>query len=61
MRVGLGPQRFGFFFKPMIEELGWSRSVMTGALLARDLVGAAIAPPFGFAVDRLRTEVPGGG
>ena len=52
MRVGLGPQTFGFFFKPMVEELGWSRSVMTGALLARDLVGAAIGPPFGFAVDR---------
>lgn len=52
MRVGLGPQTFGFFFKPMIEELGWSRSVMTGALLARDLVGVAIGPPFGFLVDR---------
>ena len=27
MRVGLGAQTFGFFFKPMIEELSWSRSV----------------------------------
>ena len=25
---------------------------MTGALLARDLVGVAVGPPFGFAVDR---------
>ena len=52
MRVGLGAQTFGFFFKPMIEELGWSRSVMTGALLARDLVRAGASPAFGYAVDR---------
>lgn len=52
MRVGLGTQTFGFFFKPMIDELGWSRSVMTGALLARDLVRAGASPAFGYAVDR---------
>ena len=52
MRVGLGAQTFGFFFKPMIDELGWSRSVMTGALLARDLVRAGASPAFGYAVDR---------
>ena len=44
MRVGWGAQTFGLFFKPMIEELGWSRSVMTGALLARDLVRAGTPP-----------------
>ncbi len=52
MRVGLGAQTFGFFFKPMIDELGWSRSVMTAALLARDLVRAGASPAFGYAVDR---------
>lgn len=52
MRVGLGAQTFGFFFKPMIDELGWSRSVMTGALLVRDLVGAGAYPAIGYAVDR---------
>ncbi len=52
MRVGLGAQTFGFFFKPMIEELGWNRTVMTGALLARDLVRAGASPVFGYAVDR---------
>lgn len=52
MRVGLGAQTFGFFFKPMIEELGWSRTVMTGALLTRDLVRAGASPAFGYAVDR---------
>ena len=52
MRVGLGAQTFGFFFKPMTDELGWSRTVMTGALLVRDLVRAVISPAFGFAVDR---------
>ena len=31
MRVGLGPQTFGFFFKPMAEELGWSRTVLRPA------------------------------
>lgn len=52
MRVGLGAQTFGFFFKPMIEELGRSRTVMTGALLARDLVRAGVSPVFGYLVDR---------
>lgn len=52
MRVGLGAQTFGFFFKPMIEELGWSRTVMTAALLARDLVSAGVYPVAGYAVDR---------
>ena len=31
MRVGLGPQTIGFFFKPMAEELGWSRTVLRPA------------------------------
>ncbi|MXZ90819.1 MAG: MFS transporter [Chloroflexi bacterium] len=52
MRVGLGAQTFGFFFKPMVEELGWNRTVMTAALLARDLVRATTSPAFGYAVDR---------
>ena len=52
MRVGLGAQTFGFFFKPMLAELGWSRVVMTGALLSRDLVRAGISPAFGYLVDR---------
>lgn len=52
MRVGLGAQTFGFFFKPMLEELGWNRTVMTGALLVRDLVSAGAYPAVGYAVDR---------
>ena len=52
MRVGLGAQTFGFFFKPMIEELGWNRTVMTGALLVRDLISAGAYPAIGSAVDR---------
>ena len=52
MRVGLGAQTFGFFFKPMIEELGWNRTVMTGALLVRDLISAGAYPAVGYAVDR---------
>ena len=52
MRVGLGPQTFGFFFKPMAEELGLSRSLLTGGLIVRDLVGVVLGPAVGFAVDR---------
>ena len=52
MRVGLGPQTFGFFFKPMAAELGWSRSMLTAGILTRDLVGVALGPAVGFAVDR---------
>ena len=33
VRAGLGNQTFGFFIKPLTEELGWSRAVLTGALI----------------------------
>ena len=52
MRVGLGPQTFGFFFKPMAEELGWTRTVLTAGMMTRDLIGIALGPAVGFAVDR---------
>ena len=52
LRVGLGPQTFGFFFKPMSEDLGWSRTILTGGILTRSIIGYAISPLVGFAVDR---------
>ena len=52
MRVGLGAQTFGFFFKPMSEELGWSRAMLTGGLMTRSLIGVSLSPLVGFAVDR---------
>ena len=52
MRVGLGPQTFGFFFKPMAEELGWTRTLLTGGLLTQHIIGLALGPAVGFAVDR---------
>ena len=57
MRVGLGPQTFGFFFKPMAEELGWTRSMLTGGVLVRDVIGAATGTPVGFIVDRYGPKV----
>jgi MFS family permease len=52
--VGGGLQSFTFsvFLEPMSESLGWSRTVLTGALALRILTAASLAPLFGFVVDR---------
>ena len=52
MRVGLGSQTFGFFFKPMAGELGWTRTLLTGGLLTQFVIGTTLGPAVGFAVDR---------
>lgn len=52
IRMGLGQQTFGFFFKPMIAELAWSRTILTGGLVTRYLVLALLAPIVGFAEDK---------
>lgn len=52
VRAGLGNQTFGFFIKPLTEELGWSRAVLTGALMTQNIVGATVAPVIGFCIDR---------
>lgn len=52
IRVGLGLQTFGFFFKPMSEELGWTRSMLTGGLMTNNILGAVFGPAIGFTVDR---------
>src|ERR1700740_2163332 len=52
MRVGLGLQTFGFFVVPMSAELGWNRTTITSGLMVQGLVGAAITPAIGFALDK---------
>jgi len=52
MRVGLGLQTFGFFFKFMSEELGWTRAMLTGGLMTNNIIGAVLGPAIGFTVDR---------
>lgn len=49
---GLQSFTFGIFVKPMSESLGWSRTVITGALAIRTYSGAMVAPIFGTLVDR---------
>ncbi len=52
--IGGGLQSFTFsvFLEPMSESLGWSRTVLTGALALRILTAASLAPLFGSVVDR---------
>jgi len=52
VRMGLGQQTFGFFFKPMIEELKWSHTMLTTGVTIRAVVGLIIAPFVGVAEDR---------
>ena len=52
--IGGGLQSFTFsvFLQPMSEDLGWSRTVLTGALAFRLITAASLAPIFGPMVDK---------
>ncbi|MBI3954144.1 MAG: MFS transporter [Chloroflexi bacterium] len=50
--VGISSYAFGFFFKPMSEELGWSRGAVSFALALRALVNIALGPVVGRFLDR---------
>ncbi len=52
--IGGGLQSFTFsiFLEPMSKDLGWSRTVLTGALAVRIIAAASLAPLFGVTVDR---------
>ena len=52
--IGGGLQSFTFsiFLEPMSKDLGWSRTVLTGALTVRIITAASLAPLFGVTVDR---------
>ena len=52
--IGGGLQSFTFsiFLEPMGKDLGWSKTVLTGALTVRIITAASLAPFFGVTVDR---------
>ncbi len=50
--AGLGIPVFGLFFKPMSEELGWTRSMTTLPLVTRNILSFALGPIIGPLVDR---------
>ncbi len=52
--IGGGLQSFTFsvFLQPMSDDLGWSRTALTGALTFRLITAASLAPVFGPMVDR---------
>src|SRR5687767_4181828 len=45
-------QGFQVFFLPILNEFGWSRTLMSGAFSLRQLESGALAPLVGFLVDR---------
>ncbi len=47
---------FGAFFKPIIEEFGWSRTEMSGAFSITQLEGGIIGPVHGWLVDKFGTR-----
>ena len=47
-----GGAGFSVFIQPMAADLGWSRSVLVGALSAGTVLGALVAPFIGRLVDR---------
>ncbi|MBI4197649.1 MAG: MFS transporter [Chloroflexi bacterium] len=50
--AGIGVPTFGQFFKPMSQELGWSRSMTTLPLVARNVLSQLIGPIVGPLLDR---------
>jgi len=43
---------FGVFFKPMMNEFGWTRAMTAGAYSLRGIEGSFVAPIVGWAVDK---------
>jgi len=43
---------FGVFFKPMMEEFGWTRAMTAGAASLRSIEGGVAGPVVGWAVDK---------
>ncbi|TAK29800.1 MAG: MFS transporter [Chloroflexota bacterium] len=50
--VNVNGVTFGVFFKPIAEELAWSRGSVAGALAIRSLLVAVFALPTGYLADR---------
>ncbi len=49
---GVGTFAVPLFFKPMSDDLGWSLTLMTGAITAQAVVYAGISPFLGVVLDR---------
>jgi MFS family permease len=52
MLWGMFVNSFGIFFKPIVEEMGWSRGMLSGALSIRSIGMALMAPVAGTLIDR---------
>src|SRR3954465_12788025 len=52
-----GGAGFSVFIAPMSRDLGWSRSVLAGALSAGPIVGALVAPFMGRLIDAYGARV----
>ncbi|MBI4494975.1 MAG: MFS transporter [Chloroflexi bacterium] len=60
--AGVNNVSMGVVLKPLSDELGWSRSLTTGAISAGTIVGGILAPLFGRLADRIgpRLLLPAG-
>lgn len=52
-----GPSAFSVFVKPMTDDLGWDRAVLSGGLSLGTLVGGLVAPALGPLIDRFGTRL----
>ncbi len=49
---GLGLYSFSVFFKPMMNEFGWTRAMTSGAYSLRSIQGGIFSPILGWATDK---------
>jgi len=54
---GLGLYSFGVFFKPMMNEFGWTRAMTSGAYSLRSIQGGLFSPVLGWATDKYGPRV----
>lgn len=52
MSWGAGGASYSIFLKPMSESLGWSRSMLTGAVTLQSLANLIVAPIIGPLIDK---------
>src|SRR5687768_12243093 len=50
--IGAGSISFAILLQPMSAALGWSRTLLTGAVTAQSVLSLATAPLIGMATDR---------
>src|SRR4030042_6212150 len=55
--IYLLPFSYGVYFKPIASELGWSRTVVSGAFSLSRIIGSMMSIALGWLIDRMGAKI----